>query len=94
MSTSLSTSSEILKESFNKLVKRKDIADLLEISDYQLRYHLYICPPPKAYKQGQFKFEVQQHLTDRRIPHVASDNQVIFLGGHLLDPLLLLLARV
>jgi hypothetical protein len=43
---------------------------------------------------GQFKFEVQQHLTDRRIPHVASDNQVIFLGGHLLDPLLLLLARV
>ena len=49
---------------------------------------------PDAELIGQFKFEVQQHLTDRRIPHVESDNQVIFLGGHLLDPLLLLLARV
>ncbi len=43
---------------------------------------------------GPFKFEVQHHLTDRRIPRGVSDNQAIFLGGHLLDPLLLLPALV
>jgi hypothetical protein len=43
--------------------------------------------------KGPFKFEVQHHLTDRRIPRAASYNQAIFLGGHLLDPLLLLLAQ-
>jgi hypothetical protein len=31
---------------------------------------------------GPFKFEVQQHLTELRIPPVVSDNQALFAGGH------------
>ncbi|HYW22324.1 MAG TPA: reverse transcriptase domain-containing protein [Nodularia sp. (in: cyanobacteria)] len=38
-----------LKEHFYQLKTRKDIAKLLDISDYQLRYHLYIYPRNKAY---------------------------------------------
>jgi hypothetical protein len=32
--------------------------------------------------KGPFKFEVQQHLTELRIPPVVSDNQALFAGGH------------
>jgi RNA-directed DNA polymerase len=35
------------------LQTRKDIADLLEISEYQLRYHLYISNPQKRYRNFQ-----------------------------------------
>jgi RNA-directed DNA polymerase len=45
----LSLTDEELKEGFHKLRTRKDIAALLQISDYQLRYHLYIYPHEKAY---------------------------------------------
>jgi RNA-directed DNA polymerase len=45
----LSLTDEELKEGFHKLKKREDIAALLQISDYQLRYHLYIYPREKAY---------------------------------------------
>ncbi|MFN6525611.1 reverse transcriptase domain-containing protein [Nostoc sp. ChiSLP03a] len=51
--TSLSLTEEELKESFYQLKTRKDIAKLLEISDYRLRYHLYIYPRDKAYTTFQ-----------------------------------------
>ncbi len=35
-----------------------------------------------AINTGPFKFEVQQHLTELRIPPVVSDNQALFAGGH------------
>ncbi len=35
-----------------------------------------------ALESGPFKFEVQQHLTELRIPPVVSDNQALFAGGH------------
>jgi RNA-directed DNA polymerase len=50
MSTTLSSNLEDIKERFYKLKRREDIAELLEISDYQLRYNLYIFPRSKAYK--------------------------------------------
>ena len=49
--TSLNLSEEKLKQSFYQLKTRKDLADLLQVSDYQLRYHLYIYPQDKAYTQ-------------------------------------------
>jgi RNA-directed DNA polymerase len=47
--TSLNLSEEELKEKFYQLKTREDIAKFLELSDYQLRYHLYIYPLSKAY---------------------------------------------
>ena len=38
---------------FFALQTRQDIADLLEVSDYQLRYHLYISNPQHRYKSFQ-----------------------------------------
>ncbi len=37
---------------------------------------------PASLIQCPFKFEVQQHLTELRIPPVVSDNQALFAGGH------------
>ncbi|MFM7599972.1 MAG: reverse transcriptase domain-containing protein [Pseudanabaena sp.] len=51
--TFLSLSAEELKEQFYKLRTREDIAALLQVSDYQLRYHLYIYPREKAYATFQ-----------------------------------------
>ncbi len=47
----LNLSEEELKKRFYELKTRKDISDLLQVSDYQLRYHLYIYPQNKAYTQ-------------------------------------------
>ena len=47
----LNLSEEELKQRFYELKTRKDISDLLQVSDYQLRYHLYIYPQNKAYTQ-------------------------------------------
>ena len=47
--TFLSLSEDELEDLFHKLKTREDIAALLQISDYQLRYHLYIYPQEKAY---------------------------------------------
>lgn len=61
--TALSRTEEELKEDFYKLKTRQDIAQLLEISDYQLRYHLYIYPRDKAYT----KFQIPKKTGDYRI---------------------------
>ena len=47
--TFLSLSEDELEDLFYKLKTREDIAALLQVSDYQLRYHLYIHPQEKAY---------------------------------------------
>lgn len=47
--TSLDLPQEELKRQFEQLKTRQDVARLLQVSDYQLRYHLYICPIDKAY---------------------------------------------
>jgi RNA-directed DNA polymerase len=47
--TFLSLPEEELKKRFYQLRTRKDIAALLDISDYQLRYHLYIYPRKQVY---------------------------------------------
>lgn len=49
MSTTLSSSEEELRSRFYSLENRTDIAELLEISDHQLCYHLYIFPHHRAY---------------------------------------------
>jgi len=51
--TFLNLSEEELKERFYQLKTRENIAELLQISDYQLRYHLYIYPREKAYATFQ-----------------------------------------
>ncbi len=43
---------------------------------------LELFTTPDEIKLGPFKFEVQQHLTELRIPPVVSDNQALFAGGH------------
>ncbi|ACB50436.1 probable RNA-directed DNA polymerase [Crocosphaera subtropica ATCC 51142] len=47
--TSLDLPQEELKKHFEQLKTRQDVARLLQVSDYQLRYHLYIHPRDKAY---------------------------------------------
>ena len=47
--TSLDLPQEELKRQFEQLKTRQDVAKLLQVSDYQLRYHLYISPIDKAY---------------------------------------------
>ena len=47
--TLLNLSEDELKDLFYKLKTREDIAELLQVSDYQLRYHLYIYPQKRAY---------------------------------------------
>ena len=47
--TFLNLSEEELREEFSKLRTREDIAKLFQISDYQLRYHLYVNSPQKTY---------------------------------------------
>jgi RNA-directed DNA polymerase len=42
-----------LRSKFLALQTREDIADLLEVTDYQLRYHLYISNPQKRYRHFQ-----------------------------------------
>ncbi len=59
----LSLTDEELKESFHKLRTREDIAALLQISDYQLRYHLYIYPREKAYTT----FKISKKLGGSRL---------------------------
>ena len=61
--TSLNLSKEELKQSFYQLETRKDIADLLQVSDYQLRYHLYINPKNKAYTQFKIPKKSGGHRT-------------------------------
>lgn len=64
MSTDLQSSEEELKERFFKLRTRQDVADLLEITDYQLRYHLYISRK-RAYKT----FTIPKKSGESRIIH-------------------------
>ncbi|MDJ0742704.1 MAG: reverse transcriptase domain-containing protein [Xenococcaceae cyanobacterium MO_167.B27] len=47
----LNLSEAELKDKFNKLKNRCDIANLLDITDYQLRYHLYIHSLKSAYTE-------------------------------------------
>lgn len=49
-STVLNQSPDTLKRKFDTLQARSDVAALLDITDYQLRYHLYIYSRDKAYK--------------------------------------------
>lgn len=51
MSLELTASKDDLQTTFFALRSRKDIAQLLEISDKQLIYHLYIAHPKKSYKR-------------------------------------------
>lgn len=53
MSIRLTLPDQKLKQKFLSLQTRQDIADLLEISDYQLRYHLYISNPHQRYNDFQ-----------------------------------------
>ena len=62
-STCLNSSADELKASFYSLKTREDIANLLELTDYQLRYHLYIFPRDKAYA----KFEIKKKSGGVRI---------------------------
>ncbi|MDJ0578557.1 MAG: reverse transcriptase domain-containing protein [Crocosphaera sp.] len=48
-STSLDLPREELKRHFAQLKTRQDVTKLLQVSDEQLRYHLYIYPKYKAY---------------------------------------------
>lgn len=64
MSTDLQRPEEELKERFFNLKTRQDIADLLEISDYQLRYHLYISP-----KKAYTTFTIPKKSGESRIIH-------------------------
>jgi RNA-directed DNA polymerase len=50
---------------FFALQTRQDIADLLEVTDYQLRYHLYISSPQHRYKSFQIpkKSGGTRHIT-------------------------------
>jgi RNA-directed DNA polymerase len=65
MSINLSLSSDEIKERFHNLSEREDIAELLEIRDYQLRYHLYIFPIEKAYKE----FKIPKRSKGYRLIH-------------------------
>lgn len=49
MSLSLTANPDELRKQFLALLTRQDVANLLDISEYQLRFHLYICPPSKRY---------------------------------------------
>jgi len=64
MSTDLQKSEEELREHFFNLKTRQDVADLLEISDYQLRYHLYICR-----KKAYTTFTIPKKSGESRIIH-------------------------
>ncbi len=64
MSTDLQKPEEELREHFFKLKTRQDVADLLEISDYQLRYHLYISP-----KKAYTTFTIPKKSGESRIIH-------------------------
>ena len=65
---SLNIPEEELKQHFYKLKTRQDVAELLQVSDYQLRYHLYINPLDKAYT----KFEIPKKSGGNRIITVPS----------------------
>src|SRR5215204_5640078 len=49
MSTSLSKSSQEIRDEFQKLANRDDVTKLLELSIKQLNFHLYVLPPAKKY---------------------------------------------
>jgi len=49
MSTSLSKSSQEIRDEFQKLASRDDVAKLLELTTKQLNFHLYVLPPTKKY---------------------------------------------
>lgn len=51
MSTVLSASDKELHEAFFKLESRRDIAEILDVKEKQLNYHLYIIPEHKRYKR-------------------------------------------
>jgi RNA-directed DNA polymerase len=65
MSINLSLPVDEIREHFRNLRKREDIAELLEISDYQLRHHLYIFPIEKAYKE----FKIPKRSKGYRLIH-------------------------
>ncbi|NOK59072.1 MAG: RNA-directed DNA polymerase [Chloroflexi bacterium AL-W] len=74
MSISLSLLNEELKERLFNLQSRKDLADLLEIDEKQLIYHLYIIPPDQKYK----KFIISKgHGSVRRIDAPISALKII-----------------
>ena len=49
VSLNLSASEEELRERFFALRTRRDVAELLEIDESRLIYHLHIAPPSKRY---------------------------------------------
>ena len=51
MKSNLKTKDDKLIEKFKKLVSRQDVADLLEITDKQLRYYLYYLSSTDKYNQ-------------------------------------------
>lgn len=61
--TSLNLTVEELKSRFHQLKTRQDIANLLQVSDYQLRYHLYIKSRDNAYTE----FEIPKKSGGKRI---------------------------
>lgn len=64
MSIDLQKSEEELREHFRNLKTRQDVAELLEISDYQLRYHLYI-----SHKEAYTTFTIPKKSGESRIIH-------------------------
>lgn len=58
MSIILTSSPEELCKAFYKLRTREDVATLLDLTDYQLRYYLYITPPKSHYVE--FKIPKRQ----------------------------------
>lgn len=55
MSTVLSASNEALYEAFFKLETRRDIAEMLDVTEKRLNYYLYIIPEHKRYKRFEIK---------------------------------------
>jgi RNA-directed DNA polymerase len=63
-----------LRVKFFALRTRQDIADLLEVSDYQLRYCLYISSPQRRYKSFQIP---KKSGATRQITAPASSLKII-----------------
>jgi RNA-directed DNA polymerase len=63
-----------LRVKFYALRTRQDIAALVDISDYQLRYHLYIVSPQRRYKSFQIP---KKSGTTRQITAPSSSLKII-----------------
>ena len=74
MSTELFASNEVLIAAFFQLKTRHDIAKLLEVTELQLNYYLYIVPRDKRYK----RFEIpKKHGGSREIYAPATALKII-----------------